>query len=264
MGRWLTNGAWTVAALAASLAMGGCVSSTVVAPRWTSLPDGDAMGDAYPGFAADAGIEGAARLACVVTVSGRLTGCEVLAASPEGLGFDLAALEVAPLFVAEPLEVEGVQRQFRAAFNVVFALPPVEPVQPWTGAEPSAETMALARRVARRAPGTLLHGPDAVNLDGVAEDRRVEVERMVAQVDTETREEMVEGTAWLLARTQSAGNLEMLTRGQRRPSRPNWSEGQLERAGDRVAAATERQNARLRELYCARYDCLRRPLTGRR
>lgn len=264
--RWFAGraGRSLALALAVALAVGGCASSTVVAPRWASVPDGLAMGDAYPGFAADAGIEGAARLACVITPIGRLTDCAVLASSPEGLGFGQAALELAPLFVAEPVELNGVRRASRAEFNIVFALPPIDLVPPWTGPEPSTETMALAREVSRRAPRSLVRGPNAVKTDGVAEDRRADVEQIVAQVDAESRAEMIEAAAWALARTQSHANLALLTQGQRRPSRPNLSDDQIERARDRIAHATQRQNARLRELYCARYDCSRRPLHGRR
>lgn len=258
-----------IVASAFALAAAGCVTPTpvgdpdgaeaprMVNPRWTSLPTPEKMGDAFPGFAADAGIEGAAHLVCRVTVAGRLEQCAVAGEAPGELGFGAAALSVSNQFRAEPRSRNGVPVPATVAFAVRFALPPFDPGPAWTGPAPDPEALALARQVAARMPVSLTSGPDAMRLDGVPPERLEKVRRMILTVERESSAEMREARALILARTQSIGDLRTLTTGQRRPSRPNMSDEALARAMDQVTLATQRQNDRLRALYCAQYDCER-------
>lgn len=251
--RWGRPGLVVVAVLV--LGAGGCATTTVTPPRWATLPDGAAMAEAYPGFAADAGIEGGAKLRCVAAASGQLKDCRVIDVWPEGLGFDQAALTLTPRFQTHPPMAGETPRDGRVEFNILFTLPPIEPIVAWTGEAPSAETLALARRVAVRMFD--LGGVDHHEIDGggVSPDRRAAVDRIIAQVQRESRPELIDATALALGRTVSPANLSLLLQGQRRPPRPQMSEERLQSAGDRVEAAVQRQNARLRELYCAAYRC---------
>jgi TonB family protein len=215
------------------------------------------MAEVYPGFAADAGIEGGARLRCLAAVSGKLERCRVIEVWPHGLGFDRAALSLSSRFETHPPMAGDVPRAGQVEFNIQFTLPPIESITAWTGDEPSAETLALARRVAARMHGLTANGPQDIDVGGVDEDRRAAVDRIVAQVRRESRAEMIDAMALALGRTVSPANLALLTQGQRRPPRPPMSEAMLRSAGDRVEAATQRQNARLKALYCAEYSCER-------
>lgn len=230
----------------------GCASTSVTPPKWATTPDAQVMADAYPGFAADAGIEGSATLKCRV-LEGRLETCRVMAETPAGLGFGTAALSMSDHFRVEA----GPDGRFAktASFSVAFALPPVESPKPWQGAPPSTEAMALARTVAARMGLSLTQGAGAVRLEGLAPDRRAAVQEMIGTVETETGAEMREAFALHLARTQSLNALRMLSVGQRRPARPALSDDEIERSRDRVVAAANLQNGRLKTAYCARYRC---------
>jgi TonB family protein len=86
---------------------------TVWSPTWVAGLDPEAMARAFPAEAAAKGVaDGEAVLRCQVTAGGGLSGCEVERARPDGLGFDEAALKLAPslkmnLWSAEAGPVEG-------------------------------------------------------------------------------------------------------------------------------------------------------------
>jgi TonB family protein len=70
-------------------------------PRWTALPSGDQLRDAYPAAARTAGVAGGrAVLDCVVGAGGALEQCAVTSQEPANLGFGDAALAIAPSFHA--------------------------------------------------------------------------------------------------------------------------------------------------------------------
>lgn len=247
-----------IAACGLVIAAAGCMTApVVVAPSWTSTPTPESLGDAFPGFAADAGIEGAARLVCAVTVSGMLEDCSVATETPAGLGFGAAALSLSDEFRARPSSRNGVPVPSSVAFAVNFRLPPIEPVLPWAGPAPDPETLSVARQVVARMRLSLTSGADAVQLEGLPADRVDDVRQIIATVQRETGAEMREAHAVNLARTQGINSLRMLTQGQRRPSPPNMSDEEVERAQDQLYIATQKQNDRLRALYCARYGCER-------
>ena len=243
------------AAVVLILAVSGCATAPTVAPRWTEAPTPERLGEAFPGFAADAGIEGSARLACIVAFSGVLQNCTVAAETPGGLGFGAAALLVSDRFRADPAARNGVAVPARVTFAVDFGLPPVESVLPWNGPAPDPDALTVARQVVARQRLSLTNGPDAVRMDGLPADRVEEVTRMIAEVQQETGAEMREAHAVNLARTQTLANLRLLTQGQRRPSRPNMSDEEIERSQDLMNAVAQKQNDRLKALYCARYAC---------
>ena len=240
-----------LAATLAALCLGGC--ATVVPASWKAVPDGEDMADAYPGFASHAGIEGRASLVCMSGVDGRLSDCRVEQVAPTGLGFDAAALKLTDRFESSPRTRNGVPTASEVAFRVNFALPPVDTVQPWEGAEPSPEALALAREIAPRFTPGLRQGPRAISLDGLDADRVEAVQAMIDGIEREVRPEAVEAIATAWARTTSPEVLRGMAQGQR-PVRPSLSDEQLERAGDKAKALSLRVNERLNTVYCAAYD----------
>lgn len=241
-----------LAASLAALCLGGC--ATVVPASWKVVPDGDAMADAYPGFAAHAGIGGRASMICQSGIDGRLSACRVEKVAPPGLGFDVAALKLTDRFESNPQTRDGVAKSSEISFRVNFTLPPVETVLPWEGAEPSPEALTLAREIAPRFTPDLRQGPRAISLDGLDADRVEAVQTMIDGIEREFRPEAVEAIATTMARTVSPEALRGLALGQR-PKRPDLSDEQLERAGDKARALSLRVNERLNAAYCAAYGC---------
>lgn len=244
---------YLISAALISLVLVGC--ATVVPASWRAVPDGEAMADAYPGFASHAGIEGRASLICMGGVDGRLSDCRVEKVAPLGLGFDAAALKLTDRFETAPQTRDDVPTPSEVAFRVNFTLPPVDTVLPWEGPEPSVEHLALAREIAPRYLPSLRQGHGAVSLDGLDADRVEAVQAMLDEIERELRPEAIEAVATAMARTVPLESLRLMALG-RRWSRPEITEDQRVRAGDRIKAVSLRANARLNATYCAAYDCV--------
>jgi TonB family protein len=77
-------------------------------PLWTRLPDTVAVAQGFPAAAVAAHVStGHVMLECGIGAEGRLDDCSVARQDPPGLGFDKAALELAPLFQVSVWTDEG-------------------------------------------------------------------------------------------------------------------------------------------------------------
>lgn len=95
----------------------------ITRPQWVSRPSADQMARYYPPAALADGTTGEATLRCSVMVSGKVTGCQVMAEAPRSRGFGNAALKLARFFVMSPQTVdgqpvEGGQVTFTVKFNL--------------------------------------------------------------------------------------------------------------------------------------------------
>lgn len=87
-------------------------------PTWARMPQAR-----YPERALARGVEGRARLECVVMPNGRLTDCRILAEDPVGVGFGIEALAAArDTARVSPRTVDGAAEPARVTFNVDFRL----------------------------------------------------------------------------------------------------------------------------------------------
>ena len=91
-------------------------------PLWLERPNSRAVRNAYPARALDRGVEGEARLRCVIDSAGQLA-CEEISESRRGFGFGRAALQLAGSYRHEPTLGNG-QASAGAVVNlrVVFEL----------------------------------------------------------------------------------------------------------------------------------------------
>ena len=81
--------------------------SVITSPDWLTRPGPDEFSRFYPQAALDRGASGAATLACTVSASGAVRGCEVAAETPKGMGFGDAAKKLAPYFRMRPQLRDG-------------------------------------------------------------------------------------------------------------------------------------------------------------
>lgn len=79
----------------------------ITRPDWIRMPTAREMERRYPKNAIERGIEGSATLACLVSASGTVGSCQVVAETPKGQGFGNAALKLAPSFVMKPQTEDG-------------------------------------------------------------------------------------------------------------------------------------------------------------
>jgi TonB family protein len=254
----------TLAAAVAVMAVlaGAATAQTPVAPRpvtitnpdWASLPDVETLGAAHPAFASMAGIGGSAVLNCTARPDGGLTGCRVVEALPAGMGFDRAALSVAPDFRVTPRSVDGLATAATVQFRIHFTLAEDPPIAPWTGPEPGAEHLQKTRQGVLRFESDVEAEFEASLQDlGLDADRADTARALARQVHDEFTEKQIDASALALARLVTPEQLEMMMSGASFPPPP--PEDLMMRAGDRVEAVSRQEEERLRTLYCARFAC---------
>ena len=97
---------------------------TIVRPKWITRLDPEKVVEVFPDAAAKAGVKAGRGVAnCLVARDGRLTDCQPEPASPEGLGFSEAAVQVASVMVMNPWSdgggpVDGVRIKLPVTFNL--------------------------------------------------------------------------------------------------------------------------------------------------
>ncbi len=237
---------------ATAMLVTGCAGEVVVNPSWAATPDIALFEEAFPPFAIEAGLAGQVTLECVARVDGLLDRCRATKVIPQGLGFDRASLSVTPEYRVNPQSVDGQAQKARVVFTHRYRLPDdVEP-PPWNGPAPSATQLEAAKalmsvlEVANRSPGEMPLGVDA--------DRDVEVRAMITQVDLEFEVRMREAGALAFARLLTPEQAAyFLTREGPRPPPPDLE--RLAETGPEVARLATERSARLRSVYCSRFDC---------
>lgn len=80
---------------------------TVVNPAWISKATGEDFAKLYPMRAQEKHVSGAVMVLCAVTDDGRMGDCKVLAAEPQGYGFEAATLKIMGRFRMKPLTADG-------------------------------------------------------------------------------------------------------------------------------------------------------------
>lgn len=229
--------------------------AVITNPSWAQVPDPDVLGEAHPAFAAMAGLPGIATLRCVARADGGLSACEVVEAAPRGLGFDRAALSVAPLFRVTPRTVNGEEAKSSVQFDIRFTVDGDRPVLPWTGQEPTADHLRNTRAFIDGLDVDLAAEFEASLQDlGVDADREDKARAIMRQTYAEFAERKRAATALAMARLITPEELTMAATKRATPPQP--SEETFMRAGDQAIILDNLELARTRALYCAQFECL--------
>lgn len=228
--------------------------AVITNPTWASIPDAEAMTAVYPRFAGIAGLSGDATLSCLAQPDGVLSACNVIRTTPDGLGFEQAALSLTGQFRTNPRTVNGQEAGARVQFSVRFRPPtPTEP-EPWTGPEPdAAHLQATQGMVDQLMPDVDREFAAYVEDLDIDPDRENKARAMIMQVYAEFRERQIAATTLTLARLITPEQQSALMSGQGYPPEPP-PEVQA-RAQDQADRLETEQQTRLRALYCAQYDC---------
>ncbi|KQS55335.1 hypothetical protein ASG17_04390 [Brevundimonas sp. Leaf363] len=116
-------------------------------PDWVQRPQPQ-----YPDFAAFIRVDSRVTLRCVAEVDGTMDQCEVVAASPDGLGFEQLALESMAGARMRPAVLDGEpvarRTQFRINFRMADYADRMPKRTPYRGPEPSARAKELAEIIA--------------------------------------------------------------------------------------------------------------------
>jgi TonB family protein len=79
----------------------------VTEPQWKPVGSEASPLRYYPEVALKSGVEGRAKIRCIVGLDGRLEACEVLNEAPEGYAFGAAAIRMSELFHMKLLDKQG-------------------------------------------------------------------------------------------------------------------------------------------------------------
>lgn len=223
-----------------------------VAPSWIAAPDPEFAGELLPSFAGLIGVAGRATIKCLAIEDGHAFRCEVVEESPAGLGFGSAGRLVVASGTVAAARMDGrpVARwvQTRVRFHS-FDLD--APMEPWTGREPSAEGLALAREVVETMPIYAIPKIDDL-MGGLDHDRRAVVRTWIDELLPGYEAVMREAPIIQTARLFTEDQLRDILAG-RHVALPH--EDEIAQACPEPSPAELTALRELRRRYCERFGC---------
>ncbi|WP_310541612.1 energy transducer TonB [Phenylobacterium sp.] len=252
----------------AALAVAGAARADpprVSPPEWLVRPDGEDLADSYPGLARALSIEGRATISCTVDVKGQLQDCVSPTASPRGLGFDKAALEMSWLFAMRPKTVDGAPvAGGTVRIPIRFSLPPPDGVDAIPEPFVAPAALEAARRAARLSgiAGRLARGlaGDLDRIEADSADPMVRAQGLAAltQARRQASPQVAEAVARSIATQLSPAEVHHWVSYLNGPAQRKLDARGTELARDFAAAQdahTQIVLANARETFCGRQDC---------
>lgn len=223
-------------------------------PAWAAPPEAELASDLFPGFAGFLGVSGRANLTCSISEDGPPFRCRVDEEIPAGLGFGAAARLVAASGQIRAARRNGEPTPADIQTTVRFYPPEASAFGGWTGPEPSAQGLALAKTLVSsgiKDPKRLPSYREWL-LDGLDTDRRSVVRGWLDELMPYDPEQDLATVATQVARLFTEDELRRMLAGEdvASPSKEAF-----------MAACpdpTPKQRAALDELkrrYCDRYSC---------
>ncbi|MGO4408788.1 MULTISPECIES: energy transducer TonB family protein [unclassified Brevundimonas] len=239
---------------AAVLTANGAVAQDFIPPTWATPPDGDLASDLFPGFAGFLGVDGHATVTCRVSEDGPPFRCRIMEEMPAGLGFGAAARLVVASGQIRAARRKGGIIPATIQTTVRFVHPEVPTFGGWTGPEPSAQRLALAKALLASGKKNTKYLPSyrEMMLDGLDTDRRNVVRAWLDELMPYDEAQETSAAMTQLARLFSEDELRSLLAGEE--VAPPSEEELLAACPD----PTPKQQTALDELrrrYCGRYGC---------
>lgn len=255
----MTHRAIFLACLVALLT-GGSTSyaqdQAVDAPFWRTPPDPSLAGKLMPGLAGLMGISGRATIKCLVVEDGHPFECHVADERPAGLGFGSAARLVVASGELQAAQSDGriIPRWIESTVNFrAFDLD--QPIQRWTGPEPSEEGLDLARRVTETDAAAALPTLDEL-VAGLDFDRRALVRSWFDELLPGFEATNRDAPALQLARLLTPDQLRTILSGGHVPAPDEES---YDAAFEDVSAEQLIALRELRRRFCERWNCTLEP-----
>lgn len=232
-----------------------------VPPSWINPPSIEVATERAPGFAANIGIPGTVRLSCWAEQQGLPQDCEVVSATPEGLGFETAALEVARTGVVRPATLDGAPVRATVSFNIRFAGGLLEEADwdpvPYEGPEPTPTALALARQIVLQSLDVSVQSEEDVLLDGLAEDRREIVRDWLRELRPLGDEVFIRNQSLMIARLSMESEMAAYLADGTLPASPVPTPEQMAAATSDLADPDDQAIwTEVRKRYCARWSCV--------
>lgn len=223
-----------------------------VAPSWTTPPDPELAAELLPPFAAVIGVDGRATVRCLAERDGHSFLCEVVDEYPKGMGFGAAGLLVVASGEVRAARVNGrpVPRWVQTTVRFdAFGLD--DPVEAWTGREPTQEALDLARQVVETGPTYRAAALEDM-VRGMDADRQPIVLGWIAELLPDHLRTMEDAPVVQTARVFTAAQLRTILAGGTVPlPDPDVYDAALPDLSPADMAAMRE----LRRRYCQRWSC---------
>lgn len=251
MTRWLTAVmplTWALTTLA-----GAAQAQERVDPSWARPADPELAERLYPGFAALIDQGGWARIRCWVEADGHPFLCDVADEAPHGLGFGSAARSTIASAEISAARVDGriVGRQIQTTVRFAMA-DHGEPFGGWLGPEPSAEHLALARKVVEDRADDFPPSYRETMMNGLDFDRRQIVGAWIDELMPEDPARETEVLALQAARLFDETELRRMLAGE---NVDTPSDEEFYAACPDPTPVEEAAMQELKRRYCDRWEC---------